>query len=142
MPMAKRWYDMMQAGKSAEATMDLVTDVRAGQVPEGDQYIPGTPGYIATWHGIIQAAEDANEPGKFTAFIGYEWTSLVKGNNLHRNVIFRDNGDKAQPGRTVHQLRARELQPARPVEVDDRPTKARPAARCWRSRTTATSATG
>jgi len=30
-----------------------------------------------------------------TAFIGFEWTSLVKGVNMHRGVIYRDNGDKA-----------------------------------------------
>ena len=94
-PMAKRWYDLMQAGKSQEAIMDLVTNFAQGKFPKEIQYIPGTPGYIATWQGIIKAAEDANQPGKFTAFIGYEWTSLVKGNNLHRNVIFRDNADKA-----------------------------------------------
>ena len=33
-------------------------------------------------------------PHKFTAFIGYEWTSLVHGNNMHRVVIYRDGGDK------------------------------------------------
>jgi hypothetical protein len=47
------------------------------------------------WHRLTETAEKFNEPGKFTAFIGYEWTSSPAGNNLHRNVIFRDGKDKA-----------------------------------------------
>ena len=47
------------------------------------------------WHRLTATAEKFNEPGKFTAFIGYEWTSSPAGNNLHRNVIFRDGKDKA-----------------------------------------------
>ena len=44
---------------------------------------------------MIETAEAYNEPGRFTALIGFEWTSLVEGGNMHRNVIFRDNGDRA-----------------------------------------------
>jgi len=47
------------------------------------------------WKKITAAAEKYNEPGRFTAFIGFEWTSMPNGNNLHRNVIFRDAKDKA-----------------------------------------------
>jgi hypothetical protein len=94
-PMAKQWYDLMQAGKGQQAAMSIVTTFAQGKFPKEIQYNPGSPGYIAAWQGTIKAAEDANQPGKFTAFIGYEWTSLVTGNNLHRNVVFRDNGDKA-----------------------------------------------
>ena len=58
-------------------------------------YGPDTRPYKDAWQDTVKAAEEYNEPGRFTAFIGYEWTSNTGGNNLHRNVIFRDNGDKA-----------------------------------------------
>ena len=59
-------------------------------------YSPGSRRYGTIWDEVINAAEEFNEPGKFTAFIGFEWTSLVKGANMHRVVIYRDGSDKAK----------------------------------------------
>ncbi|WP_026617505.1 DUF3604 domain-containing protein [Ensifer aridi] len=94
-PEARAWYDLMQSGKGGEAAFALVSTFAQGKFPQEIMYQPGNPAYRSTWQGIIDAAEEANEPGRFTAMIGYEWTSLSEGNNLHRNVILRDNGDRA-----------------------------------------------
>ena len=47
------------------------------------------------WEKNNAAAEKYNDPGRFTAFIGYEWSSNTGGNNLHRVVMYRDASDKA-----------------------------------------------
>jgi hypothetical protein len=59
--------------------------------------LPGSNAYRGAWKESYEAADEANEPGKFTAFIGFEWTSNTGGNNLHRNVIFRENALRASP---------------------------------------------
>ena len=43
------------------------------------------------WQIIIDAAEEHNDPGNFTAFIAFEWSAAPGGGNMHRNVIFRDS---------------------------------------------------
>ncbi len=94
-PTGRKWYDMIQSGQGQGAALDIIGKFSQGQFPKALEYAPGTKGYRGAWQETIDAAEAYNDPGKFTAFIGYEWTSLTKGNNFHRNVIFRDNADRA-----------------------------------------------
>jgi len=47
------------------------------------------------WEDVAITADEHNKPGKFTAFTGYEWTSMIEGNNLHRVVVYKDGADKA-----------------------------------------------
>ena len=85
-----------KGGKTASKAMfDLIARFSQGKVPKALNYQPGNPAYRSTWEDIVKAAEEYNDPGQFTALIGFEWTSLVKGNNLHRVVLMRDNADKA-----------------------------------------------
>lgn len=46
----------------------------------------------SVWKSAIVIADKYNDPGKFTALIGYEWTQMF--NMLHRVVIFKDGADK------------------------------------------------
>lgn len=92
-PIGRQYYDDIQAGKNTEVGIRLITQFSQGTLPEAMTYNPDTANYKDVWGRIIDAAEKYNEPGKFTAMIGYEWTSQVQGNNLHRVVIYRDGGD-------------------------------------------------
>ena len=51
--------------------------------------------YRTAWEHITSTAEKYNSPGRFTAFIGFEWTSNPQRNNLHRNVVFRGGKESA-----------------------------------------------
>lgn len=89
---SKKWKQMIDDGKGGEAAVDIIKTFSQGEFPfKTNDVSMMTP----VWKNVVDAAEKYNDPGKFTAFIGYEWTSLIKGNNLHRVVIYRDNGDKA-----------------------------------------------
>jgi hypothetical protein len=89
-PEGARWAKMIAEGKLAsEVFSEFIHDV-TGNDPRLD-----SPEFAkATWERIIDAAEANNEPGKFTAIIGYEWSPFPDGNNLHRVVVFRDGRDK------------------------------------------------
>jgi hypothetical protein len=95
----KRWSEGMRAGgqTAVDTALDLITNFSQGNIDPKllADYSPGSKGYESTWQHVVKTAEQYNDPGDFTTLIGFEWTSLVKGNNLHRNVIFRDGAEKA-----------------------------------------------
>jgi hypothetical protein len=64
-------------------------------ITEGNMLIENPGVMRSVWEENNATADSYNEPGKFTAFIGYEWSSMPGGNNLHRVVVFRDDASKA-----------------------------------------------
>ena len=97
-PTLARWNEMLKAGgqQALKAKNEVVAAQSQGTLPAvtRDPKVVG-PIMKSTWQRYTTTADKYNEPGRFTALIGYEWTSVPGGNNLHRNVIFRDGKDRA-----------------------------------------------
>ena len=91
-PALKRWHDMMNSDKGGEAAIELIRSIGTGTTPKA-LFNPKLARSV--WQNYTATAERYNEPGRFTALIGYEWTSNNQGNNLHRVVIFKDDKTKA-----------------------------------------------
>ena len=96
-PQGAEYHKAFNAGgeEALRAAQRLIAEFAQGKVSPALNYQPGNPAYKRVWDDLIQAAEEYNDPGVFTTFIAFEWTSLVSGNNLHRNVIFRDGQERA-----------------------------------------------
>ena len=96
-PTLLRWYDLMHEGTkgSLQATAEML-DARAhGKLPAGlNDPAKAVERTHKVWSDSLTTVESYNQPGKFTAFFGFEYTLMQGGNNLHRNVIFRDGIDK------------------------------------------------
>ena len=99
-PKGREWHEGYKKGgaEAGKVAFDLITNFSQGTLPELllNSYSPGSDAFAFTWEHIVDAAERHNEPGTFTAFIGFEWTSVPKGFNLHRNVMLRDGGVRAK----------------------------------------------
>ena len=92
-PVGKRWYDMFNESKEGgfNAFMEVV---RSGAGDNPQELIKNPAVKRSLWESVNATAEQYNEPGLFTALIGFEWSSTPKGGNLHRVVIFRDGADR------------------------------------------------
>ncbi|MFK7894393.1 MAG: DUF3604 domain-containing protein [Myxococcota bacterium] len=84
-------FDLAKSKKNGfyEAAMILIADLSMNQrkmrVPELESEI---------WSDVAKTADRNNAPGVFTAFTGYEWTSMIEGNNLHRVVIYKGDAEQ------------------------------------------------
>jgi hypothetical protein len=76
------------------ATERFADVVRSIGEPDVYAQLPEKMQHSIWLEDVVKVADRNNAPGVFTAFIGYEWTSMKEGNNLHRVVVFKDGADK------------------------------------------------
>lgn len=109
-PLFLRWRDWMHEGVegSLRAMSEMLGIAAASEESSKVRaYFNDPEREKSIWLDHLRTVERYNEPGKFTAFMGFEYTLMDRGNNMHRNVIFRDGYDKvstvmpARPARRI-----------------------------------------
>lgn len=98
-PTLLRWHDLMHEGPkgSLQATAEMLRARGENKMPAGlNDPKAGEKRTRSIWDAHMDTVERYNTPGTFTAFMGFEYTLMQGGNNLHRNVIFRDGKDKVK----------------------------------------------
>lgn len=97
-PILKRWHDELNKGpkESQAVAMELIDRFSNRTLPP-DMLDPKNQEKRVqdVWETHTKITERYNRPGTFTAFNGFEYTLMRKGDNLHRVVIMRDGKDRA-----------------------------------------------
>ena len=88
-----RWYRMRQG--TQEESMDAFYE-GVESVSTAKNLVKNPAMQRTAWDMTLTYAEEYNDPGKFSAMIGWEWSALPDGNNLHRVVMLRDGADRAR----------------------------------------------
>ena len=92
-PVIRRWAGMLEAGKNALVGQEMIHAQSTGNLP--DVIKDGQDITRGLWLDMLKTADAYNQPGEFTAMIGFEWSAAPQGNNLHRVLVYRDGGDLA-----------------------------------------------
>lgn len=93
----RRWYDEMHESPegSLRVTGELIDRAGAGTLPPALTNPEAQKERTRSlWQDTNAIIEKYNKPGKFSAFVGFEYTEMPSGNNLHRVVMFRDGAEK------------------------------------------------
>jgi len=92
-PVGKGWYEAMQKGGDAAwtAALGMMADFASGKPKYKDAKVERS-----VWDRVVDTASKYNAPGMFTVLNGYEWSSTIDGDNLHRVVIFQDGPDRVK----------------------------------------------
>ena len=90
-PYGKFLYENFTAGPEGAmiAFLSILEDANSAtsRLSESDM--------VATvWADFLETADAYDDPGRFSAMTGFEWTSMPGGNNLHRVIVFRDGSDR------------------------------------------------
>jgi len=91
-PWGKWAYEQFNSGQ--EGRMAVFADIIEKSTVQGVNPFSSDELATSIWNDFIKIADEYNEPGRFTAMTGFEWTYTPKGDNLHRVVIFADGADK------------------------------------------------
>jgi len=92
-PVGKRWFDTYH-GSSSGGQKVFQELVASSSGATNEEMIKDPKIKQNVWESANAIAEQYNVPGKFTALLGFEWSSIINGNNLHRVVVYRDGPDK------------------------------------------------
>ena len=97
-PQLRKWHDQMHESPegSLRVTAELINMAATNTLPAAMRDpVANKKGTAKIWTEHTGIVERYNEPGKFTALMGFEYTLMPRGDNLHRVVMFRDGKAKA-----------------------------------------------